>query len=243
MLRLSSLYCRGLYSGQRSFLPLSFKMSLRGIHEGKGVDGVESPSEAPHRSKVYTRTGDKGTSSLFSGQRRSKDDEVFEALGVCDELNSYVGLAREHCTDIVRDTSVRLEEIQCMLQEVGSAVATPQGTGPAIRAKQTKFNENYVVGLESWIDSMDESLPPLTQFILPSGGLCATQLHVARTVCRRLERRLVPLVRAGEVDQSVGVFVNRLSDALFTAARYVARKQGNPETCYRAVQGKTVSDQ
>lgn len=183
--------------------------------------------------KVYTKTGDKGTSQLFSGERRTKDDAVFKALGDTDELNAHVGLA----TEWVRATSntflpSKLEQIQSRLFDVGACVATPLTSAP--RSKKNRagtFDDTNVGVLEQWIDAMDAELPPLTSFILPSGGgLASTQLHVARAVCRRAERRVVPLAAAGDVDASVLRYLNRLSDFLFVAARYAALKEGKEET-------------
>ncbi|TYZ62695.1 hypothetical protein PybrP1_010299 [[Pythium] brassicae (nom. inval.)] len=183
--------------------------------------------------KVYTKTGDKGTSQLFSGERRPKNDAVFKALGDTDELNAHVGLA----TEWARAASnaflpPKLEQVQSRLFDVGACVATPLTSAP--RSKKNRagaFDDANVTVLERWIDEMDAELPPLTSFILPSGGgLASTQLHVARAVCRRAERRVVPLAAAGDVDAAVLRYLNRLSDFLFVAARYAALKEGKAET-------------
>eukprot|EP00897_Mesotaenium_endlicherianum_P005994 jgi/Mesen1/5422/ME000269S04559 len=164
------------------------------------------------RIRVYTRTGDKGTSSLYSGERRSKDDEVFNTLGDVDELNSALG---------------------SRLLDVGSAVATPLVTSSSRKVERARFDPTAVDALERWIDGMDDHLAPLRAFILPSGGLAGSHLHVARTLCRRAERSVVPLVAAGQVEDVVMRFLNRLSDYLFTAARYAALKTNQPETIYK----------
>ncbi|KAH7460385.1 hypothetical protein PRIC1_006931 [Phytophthora ramorum] len=183
--------------------------------------------------KVYTKTGDKGTSQLFSGERRPKNDAVFQALGDTDELNAHVGVAVEQAR-VAANTFLppRLEQIQSRLFDLGACVATPLTS--ASQPKQRRagvFDEANVAQLERWIDEMDEQLPPLTSFILPSGGgLASTQLHVARAVCRRAERSVVPLVAAGDVDGVVQRFLNRLSDFLFVAARFAALKEGKEET-------------
>ncbi|CAN0216601.1 unnamed protein product [Lampetra planeri] len=172
-------------------------------------------------------------SSTFTGERRTKDDAVFEALGTVDELSSALGFACELCQEGQHSFCEQLLQIQCVLQDVGSNVATPRSSARDAHLQRTKFDESVVAELEGWIDGYTSQLPPLTNFILPSGGRCAAALHVARSTCRRAERRVVVLVRAGEADASVGKYLNRLSDYLFTLARFAAMKDGRPEQVYR----------
>eukprot|EP00644_Phytophthora_capsici_P008468 jgi/Phyca11/506466/fgenesh2_kg.PHYCAscaffold_20_\ len=183
--------------------------------------------------KVYTKTGDKGTSQLFSGERRPKSDSSFQALGDTDELNAQIGVAVEQAR--VADNVYlppKLEQIQSRLFDLGACVATPLTTASESKQRRTGlFDEQNVTQLELWIDEMDVELPPLKCFILPSGGgLASTHLHVARAVCRRAERSVVPLVAAGDVDGVVQRYLNRLSDFLFVSARYAALKEGKEET-------------
>lgn len=117
--------------------------------------------------KVYTRTGDKGTTALFGGKRRSKTDPVFEALGNTDELNAMIGLANARLVEFEAVLSSQLEVIQSRLIDVGSALATPLTEAKEDAKKRTEFSENHVVALEKWIDEMEETLPPLKNFILP----------------------------------------------------------------------------
>lgn len=193
--------------------------------------------------KVYTKTGDKGTSQLFSGERRPKDDAVFKALGDTDELNAHIGVAVEY-SRAAQNAFLpdKLEQIQSRLFDVGACIATPLTT--ASQSKKNRagaFDEANVSALEEWIDEMDASLPLLTNFILPSGGgLASTHLHVARAVCRRAERRVVPLASAGDVDASVMRYLNRLSDFLFVAARFSALKEGKEETKWQNQNVKPV---
>lgn len=184
--------------------------------------------------KVYTKTGDKGTSQLFSGERRSKRDEVFEALGTVDEANASIGLAREFLDpEAHAAVSAELEEIMSRLLDVGSSVATPVDVSSSSKLKRVAFDADLVLHLEESIDRMDEELPPLKNFILPSGGKCAAHLHVARTVVRRAERIVAGLVQEEKVEASVGIYLNRLSDYLFTLARFIAMKQGHEEKIYK----------
>lgn len=185
---------------------------------------------------IYTKTGDDGTSSLYSGQRRSKDDAVFHALGDVDELNSAVGVAREFVSELDSRIENQLEIIQSRLLDVGSAVATPAettGVGSTAKKQRVEFDETAASRLEEWIDQMDEELPQLTMFILPSGGQASSFLHMARSICRRAERAVIPLIEKESVHQDVGIFLNRLSDYLFTAARMAAKRAKKEEVCYK----------
>lgn len=183
------------------------------------------------KSNLYTRTGDKGTSSLYNLERRPKDDPVFAALGDTDELNSAIGIAREYCGE--DELQERLAIVQSRLLDIGSAVATPPLKSKDNKLERVKFDESHISILESWIDEMDAAVPPLRNFILPSGGLCATHLHLARSVCRRAERHCVALTSTDAVQGSVTRYMNRLSDFLFAAARYSAVQEGRDEVAYK----------
>ncbi|KAJ2349752.1 hypothetical protein GGH91_000610 [Coemansia sp. RSA 2671] len=206
---------------------------------------IKAPEEVksyPATIKVYTRTGDKGTSSLFTGERRAKDDAVFDALGNTDELSSMLGLAIAYLQATPAESLIaRLEAIQCLLQDVGSNVATPLSTEKQVsKIRRTRFDPDgyHCTRLEQWIDELSEGLPVHRSFILPSGGLAASTLHVARTICRRAERSLVPL--KDDVDRETLMFVNRLSDFLFVAARWVAMAQGVSERIYVHQKGRST---
>ncbi|KAL2652176.1 hypothetical protein R1flu_020304 [Riccia fluitans] len=214
------IFCLKRVEAAQSLVSLQPSLSRSFCSEGK-------------RFKIYTKSGDKGRTSLYDGQRRRKDDPTFEALGDVDELNSALGLAHEYCLqEEILDTAKQIEEIQSTLLEVGSAIAIPLTSLSSAKLSRVKFNADVVSVTEQWIDQMDEVLPPLTGFILPSGGLPASALHIARSVCRRAERRVVYLVANELVEESVGQYLNRLSDYLFTAARYTAFKLGKQETLW-----------
>ncbi|XP_064612218.1 corrinoid adenosyltransferase MMAB-like [Liolophura sinensis] len=185
--------------------------------------------------KIYTKTGDRGTSALFTGERRHKDDQVFEALGTTDELTSALSLAREFSAEAGHMFVDQLETIQCILQDVGSSIATPASSAREAHLNRAVFDKMYVSELENWVDQYTEELPELSEFILPSGGKAACSLHLARSICRRAERNVAPLVRGAETDAEVLKFLNRLSDYLFTVARYAAMMEGRQEKIYKRI--------
>ena len=176
--------------------------------------------------KIYTRTGDAGQTGLFGGGRVSKDNIRIEAYGTVDELNSHLGLVR---SDMSVGPHVAigdiLERIQNELFVLGSDLATPLDGRPEV----PRIEKSAVSQLEKDIDAVDEQLAPLTQFILPGGCLIASELHIARTVCRRAERRVVSLAGFEPINESVIVYLNRLSDLLFMLARWANQVEGTQE--------------
>lgn len=169
------------------------------------------------KSNIYTRTGDEGTTSLVGGERASKDCSRIEAYGDIDELSSALGLlaADARCVEEIRD---QIGMLQNVMFEVGAYLATPVKEG---EEKKLEGMEDDTRRLEGWIDSLDERLPALTSFVLPGGSEAAARCHLARTICRRAERHIIALQRNSFVDPRVVAFVNRLSDYLFVAARYL----------------------
>jgi cob(I)alamin adenosyltransferase len=196
----------------------------------RGQIAVDSNAK---KSTVYTRTGDSGTSSLYNGERRPKTDAVFDSLGHQDELNAVMGIAREYCERSGNGIGEMLAEIQSRLFDVGAAVATPVQTSTEEKRNYTKFPREFTRTIEIWLDELDSKLPPLTNFVIPSGGMTSLHLNLARTICRRAERAVVPLVQAEQVDAEVGRYLNRLSDFLFVAARTAASKEGKPELLWK----------
>ena len=166
-----------------------------------------------HRlSKIYTRTGDAGSTGLADGSRVDKDSARVEALGDVDELNSHIGAILEHSLD----DSMRalLTDIQHALFDIGGEMAIPG---------HAAVTADYVTRLEVSLDELNADLPPLKEFILPGGGPAAIACHLARTVCRRAERRIVALARDETVNDESRRYINRLSDLLFVLARKLAR--------------------
>lgn len=186
------------------------------------------------KPKIYTRSGDHGMTSLFTGERVAKSDKNITALGDIDECNSALGLAlawlpKEYPFDLIRE---QLDQVQRALFELGAAVATPRTRAPEAKLSRTRFGHEATSQLEEWIDQLVEGLPPLTHFILPSGHPAAAALHLARSICRRAERSSQLLVE--EVSQEVLVYLNRLSDYLFTLARQVNQLAGTQELIWVA---------
>jgi cob(I)alamin adenosyltransferase len=181
--------------------------------------------------KIYTKTGDGGSSSLYNGERRQKTDAIFSALGDVDEMNSVLGIAREYIPSTGEELNRQLEIIQSRLLDIGSCIATPDNSSES-KLKRVTFSQDHVEQLEEWIDAHAANLPALTQFILPSGGKAASHLHLARSVCRRSERSTFACEDSERLDQ-VTKYLNRLSDYLFTAARVCAVLDGRPEVLYR----------
>ena len=169
--------------------------------------------------KVYTKTGDGGETSLFSGGRVSKNSSRIEAYGTVDELNSLLGLLSAE--ELPPEVLERLREVQSALFVVGSSLADPKGR------LGDKAGSLSAEGLEAWIDAMDSELPELRAFILPGGCREAALAHVARTVCRRAERRVVAVDEAGGV---VVAYLNRLSDLLFVLARWLNHRHAELPT-------------
>mmetsp|Transcript_13496 Transcript_13496/g.13565 ORF Transcript_13496/g.13565 Transcript_13496/m.13565 type:complete len:241 (-) Transcript_13496:95-817(-) len=187
------------------------------------------------KSSIYTKTGDGGSSMLYNGERRSKSDVVFEALGNQDELNACLGIAREYSELNSIGLETMLIEIQSRLFDVGAAVATPVDNSTEEKLKYTKLSPLFTQQVEEWIDDLDLSLPPLQHFVIPSGGLCSTHLNLSRTVCRRAERSVTPLISSNQVDPEVGRYLNRLSDLLFVAGRIAAVREGKKEILWKKV--------
>ena len=176
--------------------------------------------------KIYTKTGDSGQTSLFDNTRVSKADARVDAYGEVDELNACLGAARAAGVDA--DVAGLLESLQTDLFALGARLADPAAR-IAPRVDKVTIDAASVQRLEQAIDRLEETLPPLRRFILPGGSPAGALLHLARTVCRRAERRVIAL-GADVVDPILVVYLNRLSDLLFVVARAVNHRSGIPET-------------
>ncbi len=175
--------------------------------------------------KIYTKTGDDGTTGLFSGGRVTKHHLRVEAYGTVDELNSYLGVAR--ASQPSEKTDNYLETIQNHLFRLGADLATP------IDAKAdwlVRITEEEIQWLEDSIDSLNENLPELKHFVLPGGVPVAAHVQVARTICRRAERLVVALAESEAINVASRIYLNRLSDCLFVLARHENHQHKEPET-------------
>ena len=168
--------------------------------------------------KVYTKTGDKGKTSLFGGQRVTKGDLRIHAYGTVDELNSYMGLLRDLCVDEVRVS--QLIRIQDRLFTLGALLATESETA---KKRLPKISEEDIESLEEAIDTMEQTLEPIKAFVLPGGHPTVSYCHISRCVCRRAERLSVELGEEVEVDPLVIQYLNRLSDYLFVLSRFLTK--------------------
>ncbi len=170
---------------------------------------------------IYTRTGDKGYTSFFNGQRISKSDLRVDVYGTIDELNSAIGVAIAELIRI-KDKGLRIKKelikIQNDLLDIGSALANPA-------SKPLSYLEKRIKDFENFIDRMTKQMPVLKNFILPGGGKAGALLHFTRTVCRRAERNLVKLSEKEKLNSEIIIYINRLSDLLFTMARDINYKE------------------
>jgi len=181
------------------------------------------------RSKIYTKTGDKGKTSLIGGSKVPKYHIRLDAYGTIDELNSYIGLIRDH--KIKKQYCNILIEIQYRLFELGSILACENKND---LKKLPKLKEEDILLLENEIDLMDASLPALRAFIVQGGGIVADHCHIARCVCRRAERIISFLAKEYPVDENILKYINRLSDYLFVLARKIAQDNGASEIPWKA---------
>lgn len=173
-------------------------------------------------TRIYTRTGDKGTTGLGDGSRVAKDAARVEAYGTVDELNSVIGMLRTHA--LPGDIDGWLSDIQHRLFDLGGELCIP---GHSI------LTDAHVTGLEGWLDQLNADLEPLADFILPGGSPAAAVCHLARTVCRRAERRVVTLLATEPGGETGLKYLNRLSDLLFVLSRSLNRAAGVPDVLWQ----------
>lgn len=192
----------------------------------KGGDSIISIME---KSKLYTGGGDRGMTSLVGGERAAKSSLRLDAYGTVDEFSAFLGVL-EASEELPEEIGTYLRDIQNRLFDVGGYLASrPGGTGlPPVACLG-----ECISTLESWIDQLDAASPKLKEFVLPGGCMASAHAHVARTVCRRAERRICELADAEEVDPMVLRYFNRLSDFLFILARYLNHKAGVAEITWK----------
>ena len=174
-------------------------------------------------SKIYTRTGDDGTTGLGDGSRADKDALRVEAYGTVDEANSAIGVVLSF-DSVPDDVRACLTEVQHDLFELGGELCIPG---------HSAVEDEFITRLESELDRLNEDLPPLKEFILPGGGQAASACHMARTIVRRAERRVTSLAKAETVRGQAVRYLNRLSDLLFVVARVLARKETGQEVTWQ----------
>lgn len=175
---------------------------------------------------IVTKTGDKGTTGLFGGQRVSKDDPRIHAYGDVDELNAVLGLVIAH-KEVSDPMRAQLTRVQNLLFRMGADLATPIENNAV---KVPRMEQNHIDEIETWIKALEEELPPLQSFILPGGTESAAMLHLARTMTRRAERWVVSLAAKESIGPFVVIYLNRLSDYLFLLAEKANKDSGTPNT-------------
>lgn len=180
--------------------------------------------------KIYTKTGDEGLTGLFGGGRVRKDDPRVEAYGEVDELNAAIGMAR--AIEVVPRIDEVLVPLQRDLFSLGALLATPDSEKMREQLTKARIDDARIAQLEHAIDEGESELTPLRAFIVPGGTPKSAALHIARTVCRRAERRVVHLGQTVEIPPLVGIYLNRLSDLLFVLARVANRRAGAAEVTW-----------
>ncbi len=184
----------------------------------------------PRITRVYTRTGDDGTTALGGGQRVPKDSPRIEAYGTVDELGSVIGVAL--ASGVTAPLDAELARIQNELLHLGADLCVREED--KTRVPVPRIEDRHVRALESLMDRLSGDLAPLENFLLPGGSAAAAHLHVARCVCRRAERSVVALGRAEAVNPLAGRYLNRLSDALFVMARWENHRRGIVDPCWNS---------
>lgn len=187
--------------------------------------------------KIYTKTGDKGTTGLFGGTRVSKDFEQIEAYGNIDELNSYIGLLRDLINELTFDSKDKMISILINIQDrlfsIGAHLATDMGKFEKVKDMLPPLFDEDIIELEKVIDEMENSLEPMKYFILPGGHKVVSHCHIARCICRRAERSVVRFSHIqSELEPHILPYLNRLSDYLFVLARYLSKILNVRETAW-----------
>ncbi|MFT6835819.1 MAG: cob(I)alamin adenosyltransferase [Francisellaceae bacterium] len=197
-----------------SLLPSSTYSIIRdkGIHMGNRL------------SKIYTKTGDKGTTALSDAKRVSKSSSIFNAIGDIDELNSHIGWLILK-TKNIQETYDQLTQVQHLLFNLGGELSFPS---------MSSISEENVILIEKWVDEMNQHLPSLKEFILPGGSYLSAKTHICRSICRRAERSIISTHEDSDISDHILSFINRLSDYLFVLARHLNRIEGHNDVYWKS---------
>ncbi|KAH1000678.1 corrinoid adenosyltransferase MMAB [Dendroctonus ponderosae] len=193
----------------------------KGSTDNAGVS-KDNASNAPC-PQIFSREGDNGTSKTITGEALPKDSPIFSAIGAAEELLSYIGLAREYANESEHEYTDKLKRIQTIIIDISTAIS---------RNSKVAIPPVYTKELEDWISEYAKQLPPPEQYIIPGGGVASASLHVARSICRKAERVVCPLVKDEKLDKEALVYLNRLSDFLLTASRIAAKHDQRTESIY-----------
>lgn len=188
--------------------------------------GQRVPPPTPEIIETFSRHGDNGTSKTLTGEVLPKDHNIFHAIGSTEELLSYVGIAREHAQECEHEYCDKLKRIQTVIIDISTAISRCGDKN------KKPISSTYTKELEEWIHHYSKQLPPPERYIIPGGGIAAASLHIARAICRKTERTIVPLVRNGGLEQEALIYLNRLSDFLFTISRIAAKVDKRTESIY-----------
>ncbi|CAG9760657.1 unnamed protein product [Ceutorhynchus assimilis] len=212
----------------------SNKGANQGANKGAEPQNPKGSGKKPLVQETFSREGDNGTSKTIMGALLPKDDHIFHAIGATEELLSYIGLAREHANQSDHEYVDKLKRIQTIIIDISTAIS---------RNKKITIPPVYTKELEDWIAEYSEQLPPPEKYIIPSGGVASASLHVARSICRRTERVVCPLVREQKLDKEALIYLNRLSDLLMTLSRMAAKYDQRTESIYIPKPDEKVQEQ
>ncbi|KAK4875113.1 hypothetical protein RN001_011535 [Aquatica leii] len=185
-----------------------------------------SPAENTEIIETFSRNGDDGSSKTLTGQILPKDHKIFNAIGSTEELLSYIGIAREHAQEGEHEYCDKLKRIQTVIIDISTAISRCGDKN------QKSISSTHTKELEDWIHHYSKQLPPPERYIIPGGGIAAASLHVARAICRKTERVIVPLVQEDCLHKEALIYLNRLSDFLFTVSRIAAKLDKRTESIY-----------
>ncbi|XP_019865275.1 corrinoid adenosyltransferase MMAB-like [Aethina tumida] len=196
-----------------------------------GASKINVPTE------TFSREGDNGMSKTLTGEKLPKNHNVFKAIGATEELLSSIGVAREHATESEQEYTDKLKRIQTIIIDISTAISRS--------GDKTKkpIPDVYTKELEDWIREYSKQLPPPEQYIIPGGGVASASLHFARAICRKTERAIWPFVQEGTVDKEAQIYLNRLSDFLFTVSRIAAKHDKRAESIYIPKPDEKIQEQ